>query len=50
MSGAKAAKVKLSIAEEVSEMLEEWRDTPPSEEPYVEHKVFVEEPKPIVEK
>lgn len=52
LSGAKAAKVKLALAEEVSEMLEEWRNVPPSEEPYTEYKVFAEEvkSKPIVEK
>lgn len=36
ISGAKAAKVKLSTAEIVSELLEEWRKQPPKEEPYQE--------------
>lgn len=37
ISGAKAAKMKLSIAETVSELLEEWRKQPPKEEPFIEH-------------
>lgn len=34
--GTKAAKMKLSIAEEVSERLEEWKNEPPTEVPYKE--------------
>ena len=29
--------MKLSIAETVSELLEEWRKQPPKEEPFIEH-------------
>ena len=32
--GIKGAKIKLSIAEQVSGLLEEWREKPPVEEPY----------------
>lgn len=41
MSGAKAAKVKLSTVEKISELLEEWRNEPPFEEPYKEHSVYI---------
>lgn len=34
--GIKGAKMKLSIAEQVSSLLEEWREKPPVEEPYSE--------------
>ena len=37
-SGYKSAKTKLSTAEVVSEKLEEWRDTIPTEVPYKEVK------------
>lgn len=36
MSGVKGAKLKLSTAEQISELLEEWRKQPPKEEPYQE--------------
>lgn len=41
ISGAKAAKVKLSTAEIVSELLEEWRKQPPKEEPYHELPIVI---------
>ena len=34
ISGTKGGQLKLSIAEEVSELLEEWKNKPASEEPY----------------
>lgn len=34
MKGTKDAKIQLSIAEQVSSLLEEWKNAPPSEEPY----------------
>lgn len=34
LMGIKGAKLKLSIAEQVSSLLEEWREKPPVEEPY----------------
>lgn len=34
VSGTKGGKLKLSTAEEVAERLEEWKNMPPSEEPY----------------
>lgn len=37
-SGVKGAKIKLATAEQISELLEEWRKQPPKEEPYQEHK------------
>ena len=43
LSGAKAAKIKLSTAEVISELLEEWRKQPPKEEP------FPDKTEPIVE-
>lgn len=39
-SGIKGAKIKLATAEQICELLEEWKSQPPAEEPYV---------KPIVE-
>lgn len=39
LAGMKGAKVKLAIAEQISELLEEWRKQPPKEEPYQEHVV-----------
>lgn len=35
-SGVKGAKIKLATAEQISELLEEWRKQPPKEEPYHE--------------
>lgn len=36
LAGMKGAKVKLATAEQISELLEEWRKQPPKEEPYQE--------------
>lgn len=36
LAGIKGAKVKLATAEQISELLEEWRKQPPKEEPYQE--------------
>lgn len=36
LAGIKGAKTKLSTAEQISELLEEWRKQPPKEEPYQE--------------
>ena len=34
-AGIKGAKIKLSIAEQICELLEDWSNNPPKEEPYV---------------
>lgn len=36
LAGMKGAKIKLATAEQISELLEEWRKQPPKEEPYQE--------------
>lgn len=36
LAGMKGAKIKLATAEQISELLEEWRKQPPKEEPYTE--------------
>ena len=49
-SGIKGAKIKLATAEQVCELLEEWKNQPPSEEPYAkEEHILKEKPseKPI---
>ena len=43
LQGAKGGRIKLATAEEVSELLEEWKNEAPSEEPYVQHQVAIEE-------
>ena len=37
LAGMNGAKVKLATAEQISELLEEWRKQPPKEEPYSEY-------------
>lgn len=41
LAGMKGAKVKLATAEQISELLEEWRKQPPKEEPYQEPAVVL---------
>lgn len=41
LAGIKGAKTKLSTAEQISELLEEWRKQPPKEEPYAESVVVL---------
>lgn len=51
--GTRAAKMKLAIAEEVSERLEEWKNEPPTEVPYKEQvttQPVIEQREEIIEK
>ena len=41
LAGMRGAKVKLATAEQISELLEEWRKQPPKEEPYQESTVIL---------
>lgn len=46
MAGAAGARMKLATCEEICELLEEWKNVPPSEEPFAKHQIAVpEEPK-----
>ena len=47
--GIRGAKTKLSIAEQISGLLEEWREKPPVEEPYEMIKNEVNIQKPVTE-
>ena len=48
-SGIKGAKIKLATAEQICELLEEWKSQSPAEEPYVEKKEQQEQLKPEVD-
>lgn len=41
MAGAAGARMKLATCEEICELLEEWKNVPPSEEPFATHQLAV---------